>query len=454
MTNGRKPSDDQIPDLVIDPRAPKPSRRIAAQHTPSLQSFDLELEGISQHKTDGAAPHSSRSVPAQHTPNLESFDLELEGISQQQQATDQDDFEELTDRASGNLELSVAPRSRQAPARSAQQWPSAVTPDPTSICISQEQLQQVTLVGEPPAHLFETPLYAWLVYRNQTRLKRQVAGARLALETTELERDSALASWTETLRAQLLADQRFARVLEPWLAEEARFQQAKSGLDQSETAVAHHQQTFGDAEDQLRSVLAEATQRCTVECEHFADAERTLGREQAKRKRIDIESRAAVSAALDSGTLNVRIADADRAVQAAAEQLEQRRQTLATARQAREAAELEVRRLEDRKQLAQRKSAQATEDARRNVDATERSLLRKKADVGRALLALRDSKYVDPPTIERLLQHDAAVLSSATQYQCLVRAEDGFDRQAVKRGLILALGTIGLLLLTLLRIIF
>jgi hypothetical protein len=420
MTNGRKPSDYQIPDLVIDSVTPKPSRR----------------------------------APARGALNPQPFDLELEGISQQTQFTDPGAFDEFANGDSADLELSAAPRSRQVLAQPTDQWPSAVTPDPASISISQEQLQQVTLVGEPPDHLLETPIYAWLVYRNQMSLRRRVAEAQLRLEESELERDAAVANWTETLRAQLLPDQRFARLLEPWLSEEARLQQAVSGLDRSENAVASDQQAFNDAEGPMRNALAEATQRWTVASEHLADAERTLGREQAKRKRIDIEARASGSAVLDPATLNARIADADRAVEAAVERTEQSRRALATAGQAREAAELELRRLEDRKRRAEQTGTRVTEDARRNVDATERSLIRKKADVGRAVLALRESKYLDTPTIEQLLHHDQAVLRSATQYRCLVLAMDGFDRQAVKRGIILALGTIALLLLTLLRIIF
>jgi hypothetical protein len=397
MTNGRKPADDQIPDLVIGP-----------------------------------TPTSSRQKRSPQALEPLGFELEFEGIS------------------SNALDLSIAVPATDSVSSASQPWPSALTP--ARVDLDAEQLQRASPYGEPPEHLFETPVYAWLVYREQTKLKRELAAAQLRLEAAEHARDATLATWASAVRLALEQDPRFARMFEGLKSEETGLDAANRDLERARAEVARDQQESGNEGGELQRRIAATDEQCEAQSRLCADAERALAREHAKRKRIDIEARAGT--ALDAATLEARIAEADSAALAVSEQLGLCRQNLAAAERNREAARLELRRLEDRKKRAGYESAQEQQRVQRELAATQRTLTVKQADIGRAVLALRERKYLDDSTRGQLLQHDAEVLSLCTEHQSLMVQLDSFDRQAVRRGLWLAIGTLALgLLLALLRLV-
>jgi hypothetical protein len=420
MTERRKFFDEQIPDLVIGP-ASKSSRRDQSVRLLDAEPFDPRPEGLS---------------------------LELGGAAGE--ADDNLDFDELVDRGAADLELSVAQTLRDASANSAEKWPVGVTPDP--IVVGAEQLQHVVCYGDPPTHFLETPVYAMLVLRTQLRLKREASQARLRLERAEQDRDAALAVWIESVRPQLSVDERFARMLERLWSEEAAMAKAVHDLDRAKAETTRNQQAMDEVGLELKTRLDAASLQCSTQTNQLADAESTHAREQAKRKRIDIEARAG-AAALDTATLSTRIAEADRAVQVALAQLELERQNLAAANRARDTILLELRQFEDRQRRLAREDARMTNDVHRGVAMTEHLLARKKADIGRAVLALREHKYIGASTIEVLLRHDAEVLGLANESRCFGQALSGFDRQAVKHGLWLAIATMAAGVLTVLTII-
>ncbi len=423
MTQGRKLADDQIPDLVVGTN-PTSKRRHRAKEAFEPQGFNLELEGICQ-PTHQVAIVTDGSI-------------------------DLDDLGDLAVSEASALELAVAARNVGSVKDPAQLWPSAVTP--ARIELHPEQLRRVSPFGESPEHLFQTPVYAWLVYQQQTKLKHDASEAQRRLEQAEAERDASLANWLFAARTALAQDERFACMFEAVAAEEQDLAVAKSDLERTQAEVARDQQEYASAGSELSSAHETAAAHCQVESALCADAERALAREQAKRKRIDIEARADLG--VNAATLNTRIADADRAIWDASERLELCRQNLSAAQRKHEAVRLELRRFEDRKDRVGREVSHHQHRVQQDLAAMERLLTQKKADIGRAILALRDRRCIDDPTRELLLHYDAEVLRLATEYQCLLGVMNTFDRQAVKRGLQLSIGTLGLgLLLVLLGIL-
>lgn len=427
MTKGRKPTDNPIPDLEIEPVVTS-KRQSPGQAPHNPRAFELELEGIAQ----PTILKTGSSVA-----NAGSIDL-----------GDLGDLDDLADVRGNGLELSVAARVTGGAVDTSRPWPTGSTPAQTTI--GAEKPQAASVYGSPPERLLETPAYAWLVYRQQTKLKRDVSAAQLRLEQAERERDVALARWVDVQRQALEQDERFQRMFQGLQGDETGIVAAKHDLQQVDADAARDEEQAGSAAAELQRRIDAATAQCQTQSAACADGERTLAREKAKRKRIDIEARAGTGP--DASTLDARIAAADRAVAAATEQLELCRQGSIAANRELDAARLELRRFEDRARLKTLTVAQHQLRVKHGLATTEQLLTSKKAEIGRALLALRDPKFLDDATRDILLQHDAAVQSALDAYHSLASCLDSFDRQAVRKGLWIVLGTLALfLLLSLLR---
>jgi hypothetical protein len=415
MTDEGKPSSLQIPDLVVDPGTRGSAQRSSLDRTRTQGPDALVVGGIN--------PSLRRSLP-----------MVAGGF----------DLEDSLDHGGADLELLVTPKSSATKDGTESPWPHGTTPDPLSI--GNEQVAEVTPYCDPPRHLFETPAYALLVYRDQMRLKREVAMAQMRLAHAERERDELLARWIDLVRPQLAIDERFARIIESLNSEEVRLQGAFEDAAHLSAESANDRQALRESVRELRTRLEASARACAADSEELTRAELGLTREQAKRKRVDIDARAGLDS-LDPSTRRLRIATADSAVRAATGQLEQARQRSAMANLAREASALELRQTEDRLAHAERMANEKASAVQEGVKAAETALRRRKADIGRSVLALRDHKFIDGATLEALIRWDAAVLHMATEHQYMMRTMmNGFNRKAVRHGLWLIIVAIALCL--------
>lgn len=429
MTHGRKPPVDLIPDLEVGPATAKPMRRDPVPSPNNAQSFDFELEPVSR--------------PLPPTPNVTAASASA------------GDFEFDSNPNATGLELDVPSRGPQSDAAGTTRWPTAVTPDPQQITFTAEQLAKNAVYFAPPQHLFETPAYAWHVYRVQSKSRRAVAEAKAQLERAEVERDTALAQWVDTWREQLVCDERFVRMLEPLLFQTANLEAEQRDYQRHLAGAASEQQQVELLKTQLQQRLAPIHAEHHAQGGIVADTELRVAREQAKRKRIDIELRATPDADPNAPAWNARISEADASVRDANHQLDVERHKLAEVTRSMDAMLLELRRLEDSAKQAQRVKEQRVAVAQRGLFTAERSLTQQKAEIGRAALALREARYFDAPTKALLLRHDADVIRLAIEHEAMMRAIQAFDRDAVRNGLRLSMGTLALgLLLLVFRILF
>lgn len=427
MTTRPFPPHQPIPDLEIGPLAPKSCRRGVAPLPIASEPFEFELESVSN--PDGTSP--SEPIP---------FEL-------------QDALELGTDGISGRLDLAIAPRTESSAAHPPECWPTGATPDAVQTCGTAEQLVRSAPYGDPPRHLLETPTYAWLVYRVQTQLRQQIDVTKRHLELAEANRDRVLATWVESLLPRLAEDERFARMLQLLSSEEAKLQTGQGDLarQMSETAQAQHQNDSVLLD--LQRQIERATKESQTQADFGADAQRALAREQAKRKRIDIELRGLSPEAADSPAWRQKVAEAEASLGQAGILLEAQRRRIADAARAKESLQLELRRLQDNARLAQRSREQKAQQVHRELTHAEQSVLQHQADIGRAILALRESRYCERHTVQLLLEHDSEVLRHAVALDALAQGLHSFDRAAVKRGLWLSIGTLALGFMLMLHIL-
>jgi multidrug resistance efflux pump len=289
-------------------------------------------------------------------------------------------------------------------------------------------------------------VYAWLVYREQTKLKRQLTKAQAGFEQAERGRDGALANWIDTLRPLLLEDSRFSRLLSALASDEVSLDTARAEFDRTLAKVALTDQSLDEEQRELEGRVETANAELQERTRTCADAERTLAREQAKRKRIDIEARAA--GGISPPTFDQRTAEADRALALASDQLQEFQQNVAASERAYAALCLEQRRLADRKKAEGIAGSRHEQLLQQGILVSQRNLLQAKANIGRSVLALRESRYLDDLTRCVLLQHDDEVSQATLRHRALLTQLGGFDRQAVRQGLWLSIGTLvlGLLL--------
>lgn len=418
---------------------------------------DLELGPPVSKRPAQAASERSRSAPI--SSNAAAFGLEIS------LPNDDDDFELI--QTGSNVDLSVG-TSPEATKRHLEKgnWPIGQTRPADQLPIDVAEVASVAGYGPAPTNGLLAPVYAYRVLARRGPLKRAIAQHHAELTQAELARDTQLAQLTTELRPALETHEAFKRLLEPIREVERVAGERSTALSEADAGYREQMARF-DAE--LAQLAAAAANAQATHEQRSADADATaleLRRAEAKHQRVQIEIRGVMDLARQAlgpaggdmpPTEAAKLAELHARATALEPELLLAKSTHAAAKSAQDQAEAELRRVQHQVRQVERQkdSAGSSLEKQLTVRAASVSEAEKRrrdalADVGRAVLAAHGRVTVPEPLLRALREHDQAVDALAVRLETHVRALDSHDRERVKQGVILALSTAGVVLLSIL----
>jgi hypothetical protein len=417
---------------------------------------DLELEpAVSKRPTPSPARAAAPRAPAKTQGLSHGAEIDLGGDGD-------DDFELVATGSAMELATgsSAAEPTRQ-PASAA--WPTGRSRSADQLAIDPLEVALVAGYGAAPQSDLLTPAYAYRVYARRRLLQRAVSAQNAALTAEEAERDAALAELASGLRPTLQASDAFRRLLEP-SREVARLAGERSAaFSEADAGFREHMAKFDQELNRLAEASAGASAVASEKAARAQSSDGELRRAEAKHQRVQIEIRGV----LDLARQALGPAGGDIPTPQAAQLAElQARSTalepeLARARAASSAASAEAHRAEDQLRRLQTQTRQLErEKATASGSLSQQLSVRAAgvseaepqprlalAEVARAVLAARGGVAVPEATLQALRAHDARVDSQAIRLETHVRALDSHDHQRVRRGVILTLSALGLVVL-------
>ncbi|MBX3183903.1 MAG: hypothetical protein KIT72_07260 [Polyangiaceae bacterium] len=348
------------------------------------------------------------------------------------------------------------PRGVESALRVAQarELPSPDTPRGEELPIDALVAHEVSEYGEAPSGWLTAPLYAARVFTRRLELRREQQRLAAQLTVAERRRDEALAEFALALRPAIEAERTSAALLaevqrlegssgearEATRALKQEFEQKCGVLDQADFDL---QLTLGGLTEQVAgfeqaaTIAREAHRRATAKLQRAQIELRSLhevaAREQASgqlteatAERIATFERAQVQLAPDVQTTRDELVERERPLRACLSEVaavEKQRGALARQRRELEAAYKE--------QLAQR--GQST-------DAANAELQRALTTVGRELLRRPGTVSIGEREVAPVAERVSRVVQAAQALELMVRAEQSYDAEAVRRG-VRAVGT-------------
>lgn len=464
----------QIPDLELEPALPSkragasapasgPVSRSAPRGPTRGRELDLEAgPGVTLPGSPGGASGEPAlalelvGVGAAGGAGAPSFGLELSG------SAFDDDLDSIHSGSKVELAGAVTQESSQRRVE-ATAWPSGRTRSPEQLPVDPLEITLTADYGAAPTSALLAPLYAYRVYTRRAPLQQALARHHAGLVQAEAERDDALARLASELRSLLEASDTFRRLLEPIREVERLSGDRHAALSQVDSGYREQMGKFDGDLARLGEALAQAS---AVRAERSALAEardNELRRADAKLKRVQIEMRGVLDLARqavgpEGGDMPpaqaAQLAELQTRIKALEPEALQARSEYATAEQALEQAQAEQRRLEAQKRALERQRAQAGGELEKQLSAraagvTDAEQQRRSAlaEVARAVLAARGSVAVPEATLHALREHDRRVEAQAVRVETHVRALDAHDRERVRQGIIVALSTLGVVVL-------
>ncbi len=330
----------------------------------------------------------------------------------------------------------------------ARELPSPDTPRGEELPIDPLVAHEVSEYGEAPSGWFAAPLYAARVLTRRLELRREQRRLSAQLTVAERRRDEALAAFALALRPAIEAEQAHAALLsevqrvehssgeerEAARALKEEFEQKCAVLDQADF---DHQLTLGGLTEQVSgleqaaALAREAHRRATAKLQRAQIELRSLrevaGREQA-------------SGQLTEATLE-RIASFERSqaqlapeVQATRDELAERERPLRACLS--EVAVVEKQRGALARQRRELEAAYKEQLALRgqSTDAANAELQRALTAVGRELLRRPGTVSIGEREATPVAEQASRVAQAAQALELMVRAEQSYDRLAVRRG--------------------
>ncbi len=383
---------------------------------------------------------------------------------------------------SGRFEIAVDPKARpvrsavalpmtppapSSPAASPGRPAAPARPVPAagdSIAIDPYEVAVLADYGPAPEQFYLTPAYAWRVLTRKRDLRRRHAVAVQAVAEAERARDDQLATLAERARPVIQDSPDFATLLQPLLDAERIALDRSSALEQRNAEfgqqVAGVDQNIGEVQQKIQAAQAavDAARR------QLSAHEDVLKRSQALFKRVEIELRNTQEMARAAAGPNAKTAPpefASRLVDLQHELEDKRRdcegpgaavnQALAEVRNAEQAlSTLERTARGFRAERAKLEQAFSREAGMRSEGLQHAETERRAAlvAIGRQLAEAPGSP-VSSADRQSWQAAQALVAARALEAEKLLRARDCEDRDAVKKGLILA-GVAALLLIGLL----
>ena len=175
------------------------------------------------------------------------------------------------------------------------------------------------------------------------------------------------------------------------------------------------------------------------------DAEHELQREQARYQRLGIERRNLEQANANTANAAQQLADIAQQADALLPQIESarmldqsRRSTFIKTQQSLEEQQFELRQLTRRRSVVERSYISHKNQAGTAVAGASLQQRHALADLGRAVLKARGRTPVNDSTLDELVQYDDAIATLWMREQVYLNALESYDRQAVRRGLLLS----------------
>jgi len=453
----RKPGPD-IPDLA----APRAAPRISAKPTPAPGAARAQRPRTSER----AGPVSS---PAEY---FGSGTFDFEGLEDDKGplAIDTDpggpggtpfggdafggenpesdlDAYESTATSASKVQLSKPPAT--AAASAGEPWPTAETPDSASIALDSVEIGLAADYGPPPSRALLAPVYAARVLSRQRVLRPKIVSSREALGDAERRRDDLVRRLAESLRDVLAASEVGAALFAPV----AEIENLRAGRQKNlEGASVEYQSQAAAVDHELQSLertIADKRQALSLLERELDEKRRTSDRAEARKKRLFIELRGILDVIEKSGggpspEQAKRIDELETQIAAHKPELDRAVAAKQDAEAAVLAAEREIGNLERVGREAERRRGGIDAVFKKQIGAREKGLSDAEseraaalADVGRKILAAR-GRLADVPkeTLAAIAAADAAVARHAADLEKYVRAIDGYDRAAVRRGLV------------------
>ncbi len=330
----------------------------------------------------------------------------------------------------------------------------------TTIEIDRFEILAFADYGAEPKSIFYTLPYAIRVKRRQRELRRALAGVRLALKDAESRRDDRCVELGELLRPHVEADAQFGS-FKALLGDAEKTKQTREQALAEASSSFRERAALIDADVAAQEAPLAAAQREVAEKERLAnEADQLRGRHEARRKRVEIETRNAAVTLERPDALGPQRAQARAVIQAAQQEKDARaaeeRQAAAVAQEAegraagarRARAEVEGRigALRKKRRDLEGEYARQGEIRTQGIDAASKDVRHAFLQIGRRLAT--GGLDVPGADIRRkaIAEAEANVKRLQIELEKHLRALDAADPVAVKKGLILLVAIVVVLL--------
>ncbi len=375
------------------------------------------------------------------------------------------DLDDHEDQANLSLELSSyrppAPAGATAPPGALTAPPTAPPPKrslaPELPAVDASAVGLLARYGPAPSAIYLAPLYAFRVFTRQRELRADLGRLNNEITAQERKLDEMFASVASAARPALQNDARFEAV-----------RQLESIAGERSAALNQTNEQFKAQNDQLEQQLAAVQaqlppldaekQRAGAE---VAEREAVLGRAVAKQKRFLIEARSVKMSALPAGSppnaaLPPEAAASIQALesQAAAVQpevdelkrgLAEAQAVLQNVRNQLGALGQHTRRIQDGQKALARQFQGQLSAANAGFSDAQRELTAALAEVGRGLVAQRDSLSLDPATLSAIGTGETNLRRLTESNALHLSALDAYDRDTVKKGYLVVAAAVGAL---------
>jgi len=412
-----RPDPGEIPDLEVGPTI-LPKKGLQKQARPLVE---IELEGV-----------GSVTSPV--------GDLATDYLA----TSTSDAFDALALEAGRKIDVELTDRAVSANATSDRMsWPKLDSADTSRVQVPEDEVDRCVPWGKPPTHLFETLAYAFWVYRGQRDLSRRIRGQEATVAIRLRARNDVSCRVFDAMRARLVDDPRFEKDLKPLLAIEAQYQSTATDYNQARDQITADLKQVADRRSEIEGQLAEAQIGIVAQTAERENLSQNLAREQAKRRRIDIDARSGLLSAAEHANL---CSDQDTTIENLSGRLVSTNEAMTRQTQEQQRLLLQVRGIEDEQKVLVRREKLKQDAVQVGMlsvlDAAEKA----KLQMLRHVIALREERLLDAVTRERLVELDTALDQALFELAVMVKAYSRFDKLRVRQGIRLLFLCIALVL--------
>jgi hypothetical protein len=395
-----------IPDLVLDSHpASKSLKAVAVSSERDESLFELEI-------LPNVVTTTANSSTVENESQVRGFD-------------------------ESSLDLGELPqRERSSHTDPNERWPSLLSIRPQEQIVDDSRVSALIPWGEPPNQLFATVAYALSVFRGQRRLTKQIRSQQEVVLASEHLRAKLAIEWFDSHRTQIEADSRYCEALvvletteREYLANEDRFQKRRAD------GTSKRQQLL----DQLTRIKAQVERQRNAVIEQNGEYERAvvaLQRDQAKRKRLDIERR---SGLIDSESYGTQCSCLDEAITHAQIQLASIDTSCTEMKNVERQIALNLRRCEDELSSIERREQAVNVTIEVGLRDVWNAVNNAKVNIVRLIIANRDSTLFERERRDQLLLQEEVLLREVVMLAELLRGMKAFDKRRVRQGLCLIL---------------